>query len=81
MQVEKDTLELGDHTELTIDQRPIMGERSPEKDKVHLSKTNLTKWRLLTATTSSVTTAELSPIIHFLVNEMMVMVIMMAMMI
>ena len=76
MQVEKDTLELGDHTELTIDQRPIMGERSPEKDKVHLRKTNLTRWRLLTATTSSVTTAELSPITHFLVNEMMVMVIM-----
>ena len=76
MQVEKDTLELGDHRELAIDQRPIMGERSPEDDKVHLRKTNLTRWRLLTATTSSVTTAELSPIIHFLVNEMMVMVIM-----
>ena len=69
-------LKLGDHTELTIDQRSIMGERSPEKDNVHLRKTNLTRWRLLTATTSSVTTAELSPIIHFLVNEMMVMVIM-----
>ena len=76
MQVEKDTLELGDQRELAIDQRPIMGERSPEKDNVHLRKTNLTRWRLLTATTSSVTTAELSPIIHFLVNEMMVMVIM-----
>ena len=66
---------------MTINQRPILGERSPEEDKVHLRKTNLTRWRLLTATTSSVTTAELSPIIHFLVNEMMVMVIMMAMMI
>ena len=27
-------LKLGDHTELTIDQRPIMGERSPEEDKL-----------------------------------------------
>ena len=69
-------LKLGDHTELAIDQRPIMGERSPEKDNVHLRKTNLTRWRLLTAATSSVTTAELSPITDFLVNVMIVMVIM-----